>query len=504
MKKFRYYLAFVALTSLCLPIKLISAHSPDQDKTLSPYFWLRDADPELDQLPLQSTSAQVNISGVIADVTVIQVYKNEGKRGIEAVYTFPASTRAAVYGMKMTIGERTITAKIEEREEARRQFEQAREEGRRASLLEQNRPNVFQMNVTNIQPGDVILVELKYTELLKPTDGIYSFAYPTVVGPRYSETPLENAPESEKWVANPYLREGEEPPYSFALQANIVAGMPIRDVKCTSHDVDVNFDGDKAATILLKESEEKGGNRDFILNYRLQDEKIQSGLLLSENEGEKYFLLMMQPPKRVMKSDVVPREYIFIMDVSGSMSGFPLQVSKKLITNLLHDLRPQDQFNVMVFAGSSGLWSKQSQRGTEANLSRALNFIDSQRGGGGTRLLPALERALAIPKAQNMSRSVLVITDGYVNVEKQTFDLIRKNLDQCNFFAFGIGASVNRYIIEGMANVGRGEQFIVTASVDAKKVANAFQTYVQHPVLTNIKVQFEEVDVYDVQPEAVQ
>ena len=201
MKKPGYFLAFFALILLNLPIELISANSPDRDKTLSPYFWLRDADPELDQLPLKSTSAKVNISGVIADVTVTQVYKNEGKRALEAMYIFPASTQAAVYGMKMTIGERSITAKIEELEEARRQFEQAREEGRRASLLEQNRPKVVQMNDTNIQPGDVILVELKYTELLKPTEGIYSFVYPTVVGPRYSETPLENAPESEKWIA---------------------------------------------------------------------------------------------------------------------------------------------------------------------------------------------------------------------------------------------------------------------------------------------------------------
>jgi len=157
------------------------------DKTLSPYFFVKSDDPEVDQLPLKSTSVKVDISGVIADVVVTQVYKNEGNRPLEAIYIFPASTRAAVYGMKMTIGERTIIAKIRKREEARREYEQAKQEGKSASLLEQYRPNVFQMNVANILPADVIKVELKYTELLVPTDAVYEFVYPTVVGPRYSE-----------------------------------------------------------------------------------------------------------------------------------------------------------------------------------------------------------------------------------------------------------------------------------------------------------------------------
>ena len=154
---------------------------------------------------------------MIADVIVTQVYKNEGKTPLEAIYIFPASTRAAVYGMKMTIGKRTIVAKIEERKEARRQYEEAKQQGKSASLLEQQRPNVFQMNVANILPGDVIQVELKYTELLVPTDGIYEFVYPTVVGPRYSNQPAETARPSQKWVENPYLHQGESPTYTFDI-----------------------------------------------------------------------------------------------------------------------------------------------------------------------------------------------------------------------------------------------------------------------------------------------
>ncbi|MGH7452469.1 MAG: VIT domain-containing protein, partial [bacterium] len=232
MRKFLSFSIVLALAST------VTAQSfEDADKTLSPYFFVKSDDPNLDQLPLKSTSAIVDIAGVIADVKVTQVYKNEGKRPLEAIYTFPASTRAAVYGMKMTIGERTIVAKIGKREEARREYEKAITEGKSASLLEQQRPNVFQMNVGNLLPGDEIEVELSYTELLVPTEGVYEFAYPTVVGPRYSNQPEATAPASEKWVKNPYLHSGKEQSYTFDLTTNLNMGLPIQEVACTSHKV---------------------------------------------------------------------------------------------------------------------------------------------------------------------------------------------------------------------------------------------------------------------------
>ena len=153
--------------------------------------------------------------GVLADVVVTQVYKNDGKKPLEAIYIFPASTRAAVYGMKMTIGKRVIEAKIKKRDEARREYEQARDAGKNASLLEQHRPNVFQMNVANIMPGDRIFVELRYTELLVPTDRIYEFVYPTVVGPRYAGAKEGGSASADRWVANPYLRQGERSATTF-------------------------------------------------------------------------------------------------------------------------------------------------------------------------------------------------------------------------------------------------------------------------------------------------
>ena len=233
----------------------------DADQTLSPYFLVKSHDSDVDRLPLKSTQAHVSISGVIADVTVTQVYKNEGHKPLEAVYVFPASTRAAVYGMKMTIGERTITAKIREREQARQEYNQAKQAGKSASLLEQHRPNVFQMNVANILPSDVIQVELKYTELLVPTDTVYEFVYPTVVGPRYVDRQNHEAGSSDTWTANPYLHQGEPPTYMFNIAVDISAGIPIQDIACDSHKTGIKYKGPDFATVTLDPSEKQGGNR---------------------------------------------------------------------------------------------------------------------------------------------------------------------------------------------------------------------------------------------------
>ena len=472
----------------------------EANKTLSPYFFIKSDDPAVDQLPLKSTSADVKVVGVIADVLVTQVYKNEGKKPLEAIYIFPASTRAAVYGMKMTIGKRTILAKIQERKEARRQYEEAKQQGKSASLLEQQRPNVFQMNVANILPGDVIQVELKYTELLVPTDGIYEFVYPTVVGPRYSNQSAETALPSQKWVENPYSHQGESPAYTFDLTTNLATGLPIQHIASTSHKVAIQYDAPSRASIKLDPSEKSGGNRDFILKYQLAGNKVQSGLLLFEGEKENFFLLMLQPPKRVKVSQIPPREYIFIVDVSGSMYGFPLDISKKLLKDLIGNLRPTDQFNVLLFSGGSSLMSEQSIPATSENIQRAINVIDRQRGGGGTELLPALKRALSLTRSEGFSRTVVIATDGYVTVEEEVFDLIRKNLGDANMFTFGIGSSVNRHLLEGMARVGMGEPFVISKPEETREKAEKFRKMIESPVLTKVKVDFGKFNTYDVEP----
>jgi Ca-activated chloride channel family protein len=486
-------------------IQLISIGSYSQqealdDKTLSPYFFIKSDHPGTDQLPLKATSAEVNIAGVIADVKVKQVYKNSGLSVIEAIYVFPASTKAAVNGMKMTIGERTIVAKIERKDKARQEYEAARQAGKSVSLLEQQRPNVFQMNVANILPGDEIIVELNYTELLIPEDGIYEFVYPTVVGPRYSNTPEILASSNERWISNPYTKEGEPPLYTFNLEVNLSTGLPVSDVICNTHQVDINFLSKDKVKVDLKETEKFGGNRDFILNFKLKGNQIQSGLLLYEGKDENFFLAMIQPPKLIMPEMIPSREYVFIMDVSGSMHGFPIEISKSLLKDLIGNLRTIDKFNVILFAGGSEIMSGISLEANSTNIQKAIDFIDKQQGGGGTELLPALKRALALNGTENFSRTFIIATDGYVTVEKEAFDLIRQNLGTANFFTFGIGTSVNRYILEGMAHVGKGLPFIATSQSEATKMAGKFRNYVSNPALTNIQIDFNGFDVYDVEP----
>jgi Ca-activated chloride channel family protein len=496
----RFLLPFVLAMLMLLVASAQGQPTEEANKTLSPYFFVKSDDPSVDQLPLKSTFADVKVLGVIADVTVRQVYRNEGKTPLEAIYIFPASTRAAVYGMKMTIGKRTILARIEERKEAWRQYEEAKQQGKSASLLEQQRPNVFQMNVANILPEDVIEVELKYTELLIPTGGIYEFVHPTVVGPRYSNQPAETARPSQKWVENPYLHQGQAPTYTFDMTADLAAGLPIQNVACTSHKVSIHYNGPSRASIKLDPTDKNGGNRDFILKYQLAGGRVQSGLLLFEGEKENFFLLMLQPPKRVSVDQIPSREYVFIVDVSGSMYGFPLDISKKLLKELIGNLRPTDSFNVLLFSGGSSLMSEQSLPATPENIDHAINLIERQRGGGGTELLPALKRALALPRSEGYSRSVVIATDGYVMVEEEAFDLIRKNLGDANMFTFGIGSSVNRHLLEGMARVGMGNPFVITKPEETLEKAKEFRKMIESPVLTKIKVDFGKFNVYDVEP----
>ncbi|MCH9697269.1 MAG: VWA domain-containing protein [Gammaproteobacteria bacterium] len=476
----------------------------EQDKTLSPYFQvIGEANNENEILPLQQTAAEVVIAGVIADVKVRQVYQNRGVNPIEAVYVFPGSTRAAVYGMQMTIGERVVVAKVKERQAARVAYTQARQAGKRASLLEQQRANVFQMNVANIMPGDQIVVELSYTELLIPEQGVYEFVYPEVVGPRYSETPVESAADTEQWIANPYLQEGEAVPYGFDIKTTIAAGLPIQALMSPSHQVDVHYDEQGSALIQLQPGSTNSGDRDYILRYQLRGKQIESGLLLYEGEQENFFLMMSQPPQRVKPEQIPSREYIFIVDVSGSMHGFPLNTSKRLMRSLLRDLRPNDSFNILFFSGGSKMLAQQSLLVTPANIERAIAMMESQRGGGGTRLLPALQKAMTIPAPETTSRSFVVVTDGYVSVEKEAFDYVRDHLNQANFFAFGIGSSVNRFLIEGLARSGRGEPFVMTSPDQAPKIAKRFRDYIESPLLTGISLEFNDFEVYDVEPQKV-
>ncbi|MDY0060774.1 MAG: VIT and VWA domain-containing protein [Myxococcota bacterium] len=480
-----------------------AGENAEEDKTLSPYFFVEKGDHATDSFPLKDTSVKVTVTGVIADVVVQQTYTNEGKVPINASYVFPASTRASVHGLKMTIGEQVVTAKIKERGEAAATFAQAKAEGKSASLLEQQRPNVFTMSVANILPGDLVLIELHYSELLIPSEGTYEFVYPTVVGPRYANQPAATAPESDRWVQSPYLHEGQTPPTTFEIELSLSTGIPLQEVTSPSHEVSLSWQDESVASVTLAKPEEFGGNRDFVLRYRLAGKEMQSGLLLYEGEHEKFFLLMVQPPERIETAQIPPREYIFIIDVSGSMNGFPLDTAKELIHDLIGGLRPTDTFNVILFSGDSELLAPASLPASPENVARARRLIDAQRGGGGTELSAALRRALSLPRTENVARTAILLTDGYIAAEKEAFALVSQNLNSTNVFAFGIGSSVNRYLIEGIARAGQGEPFVVTKPAEAQGTAARFRDYVGAPLLTQARVRYHGFEAYDVEPQAL-
>lgn len=477
---------------------------PELDRVQSPYLRVLSDQPAADRVPLKETKADIDVAGVIAHVKVTQVYQNEGTRPLEAIYVFPGSTRAAVFGMRMTVGARTIVAKINERNAARQIYETAKAQGKSASLLEQQRPNVFQMNVANILPGDLIKVELDYVELLVPDSGVYELVYPTVVGPRYeggNNGRSDNPAGGEQWAQNPYLSKGSAEPFKTSISTKLRAGMPIQAVTSPSHKITPNYLGQDSVSLDIQEP--NAGNRDFVLRYRLAGNAVESGVLLFPGQEESFFLMMMQPPKQVEVADMPAREYIFILDVSGSMIGYPLNITKTLMRELFRGLRPQDRFNVMTFSGGSAVLSERSLPATAENVKHALDVIDRQQGGGATEILPAMRRALSMPRTPGMSTSMIVATDGYVMVEKETFDTIAQNLGKANLFSFGIGSSVNRYIIEGMAHAGMGEPFVVLKPDQAEDVSTKLKRMIESPVLTDVSVRYEGFEAYDVEPLSV-
>ena len=492
---FTLLLFFAHSTTICG-----AQYDDDTDATLAPYFLIDGMDTATDSFPLKETNVSVNINGIFAETFVTQTYSNEGQEPINATYVFPASSRVTIHGMKMEIGDEIITAKIKEKEEARHDYEQAKSEGKSASLLEQQRPNVFTMDVANVMPGDIIRIELHYTEMITPTDGIYQFVFPTVAGPRYTSPSVPKSLKAETWIASPFLRLGDTPREKYNINVNLSAGVPITDLQCGSHKIDVAWDNQTSARISLSNPEEFAGNRDFILDYKLTGTEISSGLMLGTGDSENFFLLMVQPPERYTPETIPPREYIFILDVSGSMYGFPLDTSKELIRDLAGSLRETDRFNVILFSDSLIQMSPESVPATAENVQKAFALIDNEEGGGGTELAPALETALAIPASPGAARSVIAITDGYISGEREIFDIIGRNIGTTNFFSFGIGSSVNRYLIDGIAKTGLGESFVVTDPSEAASTADRFRTYIQSPVLTDVQVTYDGFDVYDIEP----
>jgi Ca-activated chloride channel family protein len=466
--------------------------------------------------PLKHTDVKAQISGFLSRVVVTQEFENPFKEKIEAVYTFPLPQNAAVDDMTMTVGERTVRGKILRREEAQAVYEAAKSNGQTASLLDQERPNVFTQSVANILPGEQIKITISYVETLKYEDGSYEFVFPMVVGPRYvpgSPTGAQGntngdgfaedtnqVPDASRVTPQP-APDGVRAGHDVSIDVSIDAGVPIDALNSKTQDVTVERPDDRRAMVRLKD-QATIPNKDFILRYDVAGKKIEDALLTHSTDKGGFFTLILQPPDRVTAEDVTPKELVFVLDTSGSMSGFPIEKAKETMKLALDNLYPYDTFNLITFSGDEHILFPEPVPATKENLARAQAFLESRTGGGGTEMMKAIKASMDPSDAQGHVRIVVFMTDGYVGNDMEIIGEVQKH-PNARVFAFGIGSSVNRFLLDGMAKYGRGEVEYVGLNDDGSAAARRMHERVRNPLLTDISIDWNGLPVADVYPKTV-
>jgi Ca-activated chloride channel homolog len=449
-------------------------------------------------LPLKGTRVNADISGFGARVTVVQTFTNPSDKPIEAIYTFPLPADSAVDRMRMQVGDRVIEGLIKRREEARAIYQAAKNQGQAAALLDQERPNIFTQSLANILPNATVRIEISYVQLLKYEAGQFEFSFPMVVGPRF----LGNAEDPGK-IAPPIVPEGMRTGANISLAVNLDAGAPVVDLKSVLHQVSVTGKGPGRAVITLKQKDEIP-NKDFILRYRTASDSVQSAFLAKYDPLKGgYFSLILLPPKAPTAQQIAPKEMIFVMDQSGSQSGFPIEKSKELTLKLIGTMNPSDTFNVMGFANGVNLLWPEPRPNTAGNRAEAAIFVKKLQANGGTQLRTAVEAALTPAADPKRVRLVVFNTDGFVGDEKAILNSIREHRGTSRMFTFGIGNSVNRYLIDGMSDEGRGDSEVVTLAESADEAVDRFVARTRNPILVDVSATFDGIGVTDQLPTAI-
>jgi Ca-activated chloride channel homolog len=461
------------------------------------------------ECPLKHTDVKAEVSGQLARVTVTQEFRNPFQEKIEAVYVFPLPQSAAVDDMTMIVGDRMVKGKIKRREEAQAIYEAAREAGQTAGLLDQERPNIFTQSVANIAPGAEVKITISYVEFLKYEDGTYEFVFPMVVGPRYipgrptgklgggwaSDTDMvPDASLVTPWVAPEGMRAGHD----ISIEVKLDAGVPIDWLQSRLHEVDVARTDLHRAVVRLKD-QATIPNKDFILKFDVAGKAISDAVMTHHGAQGGFFTLILQPPERVTAVDVTPKELVFVLDTSGSMEGFPIEKAKETMKLAIDNLYPSDTFNLITFSGDTHVLFPQPVRATRENLQRAQRFLASRLGSGGTEMMKAIHAALAPSDEQDHVRIVCFMTDGYVGNDMEIISEIQQH-PNARVFAFGIGSSPNRFLLDKMAEQGRGEVEYVTLEDDGSSAARRFHERVRNPLLTDIEIDWAGLPVADVYP----
>ncbi len=463
--------------------------------------------------PLRHTSVDARVSGPVARVEVTQTFQNPYTETIEATYVFPLPHEAAVSDFRMRVGERDIRGVIERRDEARRIYEEARDRGHVASLLEQERPNIFTQSVANIVPGHEIQVTITYVETLAYEKGRFELVFPTVVGPRFNPPgtpgdivpagmfmpPYRSAVPDADRINPPFLPPGVRSAQDLSIRVDWDAGIPIEAIESPTHRVDVKRKGDRRAEIELH-SLDTIPNKDFVLQCRAKGDAVGAGALAYHDGRDGFVTVLLHPKLDLGARDLTPREMIFVLDSSGSMSGEPIAAAKAVIRQALTHANPGDTFQMINFSSTASSLGPAPIPVTPQNLKRGLAYLDRLEGEGGTMMIEGIKAALDFPHDPTRLRVVMFLTDGYIGNEAEIFAAVRQKIGQARLYSFGVGSSVNRYLLDGLAEEGRGEVHYVLPGSSAMEAANLFEERVRNPYLTDVELVWHGVRVEDASP----
>jgi Ca-activated chloride channel family protein len=440
-------------------------------------------------MPLESSSYSVQITGAVADIELEQVFRNDSEEWLEAVYSFPLDGDAAVDDMSILIGNREIIGEIQEKAQARKNYEKAKANGQAAGLTEQQRPNLFTQEVANIPPGEDITVRLHVVQPINRVDGQYELVIPLVAGPRFSQAEVTDVK-----AITPAVATGDTG-VSVDIDIELTAGFDIEQAYSPTHDLDMILEGEQVSALL----ENTRPNTDFVFRWELDTPEPEAVALRQED----HMMVRFEAPDVDSRDQIVARDLIWVIDTSGSQNGMPLEMAKQAMDAAFDGMGPKDQFSLIQFADDSSFFSEQPLKGTQENIDQARQWVENLQAGGGTSMISGVYGALDLPEDPSLERYVVFLTDGLIGNEQSVLAKLEDNVGNARVFAFGLGSGTNRWLIEEMAIAGGGRATFVTADEDPADAVDRFMEGIDKPVLTDIEVDWGKWSVDNVHPERI-
>jgi Ca-activated chloride channel family protein len=470
-------------------------------------------------MPLKHTSVDAYVSAYIATVDVQQQFHNPFDTKIEAVYVFPLPQNAAINEFVMTIGDRRIRGIIRDRAEAKQIYTEARAQGHVASLLTQERPNIFTQKVANIEPGKQIDVNIKYYNTLAWDDGWYEFVFPMVVGPRFNPPAFKDGigavgrglgGASGQKTEVQYLKPGERSGHDITLNLHVDAGVLVEDARSVNHQIAIDQTNSESPrqpwgtkfTVSLDPGD-RLPNKDFVFRWKVTGEQIKTNVLTHRDQRGGYFTVMLYPPDDLKNLPRSAMEMIFVLDCSGSMSGKPIEQAKDAIVHGLGQLQPGDTFQVIRFSNDASTFGDKPVPANRRAVDRAVRYVKALNGTGGTMMIEGIKAALDFPHEPDRMRVVTFMTDGYIGNDRQIIGEVKQRVGDSRVFSFGVGSSPNRYLMDRMAKHGRGAVAYLSLKDNGDEVMDRFFERISHPALTDVTLSFGQARVSDVYPRQI-